>query len=111
MSRGAPGHTCPSADAVRQRAIAVGSAVLPGRRPDADLRPDADREFRPRRALHAGRLRRLLARQLVGQLLARPGGGAPAPPAVRRGVSNLPPAPALTARCPRLPCGDLRPPP
>ena len=49
------------ADADRQRAVAVGPAVLPRRRPDADLRPDADRELRPRRALHAGRLRRLLA--------------------------------------------------
>src|SRR5258708_19728928 len=93
MSRGAPGHTCPSADAVRQRAIAVGPAVLPGRRPDADLRPDADREFRPRRALHAGRLRRLLARQLVGQLLAPPCRPPPPPPPFRPPALIFPPPP------------------
>src|SRR5260370_2871041 len=109
MNRWVDEHTCPSADAVRQRAIAGGLAVLSRRRPDADLWPDADREFRPRRALYAGRLRRLLAQQLVGQLLARPGGSARVRRAFRCGVRIPDPAPALTARWPRLPDGDLRP--
>ena len=47
--------------------------------------------------------------QLVGQLLAGARGSAAARRAVRRGVRILHPAPALPARCPRLPDGDLRP--
>src|SRR5260370_20625286 len=101
MNRWVDEHTCPSADAVRQRAIAGGLAVLSRRRPDADLWPDADREFRPRRALYAGRLRRLLAQQLVGQLLARPGGSAPVRPAFRSGGPNLEPSHGLTGPDPR----------
>src|SRR5260370_25974954 len=97
MNRGVDEHTRPSADAVRQRPIAGGLAVLSRRRPDADLWPDADREFRPRRALYAGRLRRLLAQQLVGQLLARPGGSARVRRAFRSGVRIYQPAPAVPA--------------
>src|SRR5215217_721210 len=107
----APGneHPRPPADADRQRAVAVGPAVLPRRRADADLRADAHRELRAWRALHAGRLRRLLADSLDRQLLAgarrRAGGGR----AVRRGLRAHDPAPPLPARRPRLPDGDIRP--
>src|SRR5260370_27251408 len=109
MNRWVDEHTCPSAGAGRPRAIAGGLAVLYRRRPDGDLWPDADREFRPRRALYAGRLRRLLAQQLVGQLLARPGGSARVRRAFRSGVRIHHPAQALPARRPRPPDGYLRP--
>src|SRR5262249_16444259 len=86
----------------RQRAVAVGIAVLPRRRADLDLRPDAHRELRARCALYAGRLHRLFAEPLVGQLLAGARGGAGRGRAVRRGLRVHHPAPALPPRVARL---------